>query len=188
MSYEEDIINGKLEVTMESAIPALDIDESKFIATGKDRYLIVFVDMVSSTKGLRDIDGDMDEVTGFFQTFHEKTIRGFREEFGNSFKFKMLGDGLLFFLKEDNDADNFDDDIFLSLFEKNVHLDVENKCKEFHEKLVRYLKVRTIAGYGTLIEVNVGLSNHWTDYYGVAINDIVHASKDMGSEFKWIEE
>ena len=156
MSYEDDFKNGKLKVAMESAIPALDIDESKFIATGKDRYLIVFVDMVSSTKGLRDINGNMDEVTEFFQTFHEKTIRSFREEFGNSFKFKMLGDGLLFFFKED------------------VHLGIEEptryECRKFHRSLVRDLNVRTVAGYGTLIEVDVGLTNNWTDYYGVAIN------------------
>jgi len=171
MNYNEEY----RDITMESAIPSLSIDETKFVAMGKDRYLIIFVDMVSSTKGLRAIDGNMDEVTEFFKNFHEKTIRSFREEFGNSFKFKMLGDGLLFFFREE---------VFLEL-ENNKRYE----CKRFYRKLVREgLEIRTIAGYGTLIEVDVGLDNKWTDYYGVAINDIVHASKDMGAEFKWIEE
>ena len=174
MNYEEELKNGRLEATMESAIPALNIDESKFVATGKDRYLIVFVDMVASTNNLRNIDGNMDEVTRFFKKFHEKTIRSFREKFGNSFKFKMLGDGLLFFFKED---------VQLGIEENKRY-----ECRKFHRYLITDLNVRTIAGYGTLIEVDVGLDNNWTDYYGVAINDIVHASKDMGAEFKWIEE
>lgn len=174
MNYEKEIRNSRLEVVMESAIPAISINEAKFIARGKDRYLIVFVDMVDSTKTLRTIDGDMSEVTRLFKKFHEKTISNFREKFGSSFKFKMLGDGLLFFYKED------------------VSLGIENnkryECRKFHRSLTEDLTIRTIAGYGTLIEVDVGLDNKWTDYYGVAINDIVHASKDMGAEFKWMEE
>ena len=175
MSYEKEFKNENIKLSTESAIPALNIDESKFIAKGKDRYLIVFVDMVGSTKELRKIDANMREVTRFFKKFHENTIRSFREEFGNSFKFKMLGDGLLFFFREE---------VALGIEENKRY-----ECIKFHRKLVRQeLNVRTIAGYGSLIEVDVGLDNKWTDYYGVAINDIVHASKYMGSEFKWIEE
>jgi len=168
MNYNEEY----RDITMESAIPSLSIDETKFVAMGKDKYLIVFVDMVSSTKGLRAIDGNMDEVTEFFKKFHEKTIRSFKERFGSTFKFKMLGDGLLFFLQ---------DDIILEWGS-----DKKEECTKFHNSLK--LKVRTVAGYGILTEVDVGLDNKWTDYYGVAINDIVRASKGIGEEFKWIEE
>jgi hypothetical protein len=165
MNYEEEMKNSN-EVILDSAIPSMSINETKFIAKGQDRYLIVFVDMVKSTNTLRIIDGDMDEVTNFFKHFHEKTIGSFRERFSNSFKFKMLGDGILFFYKEN----------------------IKSKCRRFHRYSMKDLNVRTVAGYGMLIEVDVGLDNKWTDYYGVAINDIVHASKGMDSEFKWIEE
>ena len=63
-----------------------------------------------------------------------------------------------------------------------------DECRKFHRSLTEDLTIRTIAEYGTLIEVDVGLDNKWTDYYGVAINDIVHASKDMGAGFRWIKE
>ena len=171
MNYKEE----ELTFLMDSAIPASSINEAKFTAKGKDRYLIVFVDMVGSTNELRDIDGNMEDVTKFFKEFHENTIGSFREEFGNSFKFKMLGDGLLFFFREE---------IALGI-EKNKRYE----CKKFYRKLIRQgLDVSTVAGYGDLIEVDVGLDNKWTDYYGVTINDIVHASKGMSAEFKWIKE
>ena len=66
-------------------------------------------------------------------------------------------------------------------------MDYKKRCGEFNQILNKQFTVRTVAGKEKLIEFDVGLSNGWTDYYGVKINDIVHASKNMTrGEFRWI--
>lgn len=163
----------ELILVTESAIPAREIDENRFIAKSLETYLIVFIDIVDSTSKLDEINDDIEKVTKFFGMFNQESISNFRLTVSRDFKFKMMGDGLLFFVPIKTQVRQF--------------LDYKSKCDEFNQILNSRFPIRTVAGKGKLIEFDVGISNGWTDYYGVRINDIVHASKNMiRGEFKWI--
>lgn len=182
MALFRDIIEGKKKdkgQTMrieESAIPSELIDETKFEAQSIDEYLIVFVDIVNSTQKFEAMGKDMKKITSFFSDFHKHTISAFRDNISEDFKFKMLGDGLLFFVGIESKQG-----LLLPIVYKN-------KCHKLYNELKQILDIRIIAGLGKLIEFDVGLANGWTDYYGVAINNIVHASDNMEGEFKWIKK
>jgi len=165
----------KLKILAESAIPSYEVDETIFKARNIGKYLIVFVDIVNSTERLENLS--IEEFTELFKTFHAVTIGKFRDIVSKEFKFKMLGDGLLFFVPINAEAGKF-------LAYNDYH---KEKCYEFYTHINNgKLPIRVIAGYGKLVEVDVGLTNSWTDFYGVKINNIVHASKNIGGEFKWI--
>jgi len=57
----------------------------------------------------------------------------------------------------------------------------ETKCNEFYISIIKKadLQVGVVAGYSKLVEVDVRLTNGWTDFYGGGINNIIHASKNI---------
>lgn len=83
-------------LVLESAIPARGIDENRFIAKSFETYLIVFIDIVNSTSILDKINGDVEKVTKFFGVFNQECISSFKAIVSSDFKFKMMGDGLLY--------------------------------------------------------------------------------------------
>jgi len=172
----KDMVNEKkLKVLTESAIPSNEIDETIFEAKNIKKYLIVFVDIVNSTSRLEEFT--VEKFTELFKNFHSNTIGSFRNIISKEFKFKMLGDGLLFFVPIDTEAGKL-------LAYDDYH---KEKCNEFYTHITRDdLPIRVIGGYSELVEVDVGLANGWTDFYGVGINNIVHASKNIQGEFKWV--
>lgn len=174
---EESKRKTALKSVNESAIPSFSADETIFEVKSRGKYLIVFVDIVDSTSKLRVTDMNLDALKNMFGVFYEKTISSFRKNIGNYYKFKMMGDGLLFFVPIKTIAGE--------LLANGNHY--EKKCNKFHDEISNSLSIRTIAGYGELIEFDVGLHNGWTDYFGIAINNIVHASKDIEGEFKWVQ-
>lgn len=161
----------------ESAIPSCNLDETVFVAKSINKYLIVFIDIVSSTQKLEKMNMSLEEITSFFGDFNMNAIRNFRELVSNDFKFKMMGDGLLFFVPIKTTAGKL-------LTSNGTYY--QDKCEKLHNQLNNHFDIRTVAGYGKLIEFDVGLDTGWTDYYGIAINNIVHASKELKGEFKWV--
>ena len=173
----EEMINKStnLELVAESAIPSYEVSEDIFNPKCIKKYLIVFVDIIDSTERLEN--SSIEEFTKLFKNFHSTVIGKFRDIVSKEFKFKMLGDGLLFFFPIDTEAGKL-------LAYNDYH---KEKCNEFYTHITRDdLPIRVIGGYSKLVEVDVGLANGWTDFYGVGINDIVHASKNIQGEFKWV--
>jgi len=84
----------KSKVLTESEIPSYELDETIFKAKDIKKYLIIFVDIVHS---INRLDGlTVAEFTELFGNFHSKMIEIFRNVISQEFRFKMLGDGLLF--------------------------------------------------------------------------------------------